>query len=141
MDIILGMKWLEFNYVHINYYNKTARFPKFIDNGELMFLSAKKVEELLENEAQMFAMFASLQVDSEVTSGDLHVVCEFPYVFQDDISDFPPECEVEFTIDLVPGTSPVSMAPYRMPTSDLGELMKQLKELLEKKFVQPSVSP
>lgn len=84
------MKWLEFNYVHINYYSKTVRFPEFVDSGELVFLSANQVEELLEDKAQMFAMFVSLQVSSEVASGDLPMVCKFPYVFPDDISDFPP---------------------------------------------------
>ena len=44
-------------------------------------------------------------------------------------------------IDLVPGTKPVSMAPYRMSASELAELKKQLEDLLEKKFVRPSVSP
>ena len=53
----------------------------------------------------------------------------------------PPEREVEFSIDLVPGTKPVSMAPYRMSASELAELKKQLEDLLEKKFVRPSVSP
>ncbi|MCI63111.1 cellular nucleic acid-binding protein, partial [Trifolium medium] len=48
------------------------------------------------------------------------------------ISDVPPEREVEFTIDLVPGTSPISMAPYRKSASELNELKKQLEELLEK---------
>ena len=45
-------------------------------------------------------------------------------MFPDDINDLPPEREVEFSIDLVSGTSPVSMAPYRMSTSELGELKK-----------------
>jgi len=53
----------------------------------------------------------------------------------------PPEREVEFYIDLVPGTKPVSMTPYRMSASELAELKKQLEDLLEKKFVRPSVSP
>lgn len=53
----------------------------------------------------------------------------------------PPEREFEFVIDLVPGTRPVSMAPYRMSASELAELKKQLEDLLEKKFVRPSVSP
>ena len=53
----------------------------------------------------------------------------------------PPEREVEFSIDLVPGTKPVSMAPYRMSASELAELKKQLEDLLDKKFVRPSVSP
>ena len=48
---------------------------------------------------------------------------------------------MEFAIDLVPGTRPVSMAPYRMSASELSELKKQLEELLEKKFVRPSISP
>ncbi|MCI96883.1 cellular nucleic acid-binding protein, partial [Trifolium medium] len=60
------------------------------------------------------------------------IVCEFPDVFPEDISDVPPGPEVEFTIDLVPGTSPISMAPYRISTSELNELKKQLEELLEK---------
>ncbi|MCI88369.1 cellular nucleic acid-binding protein, partial [Trifolium medium] len=62
-------------------------------------------------------------------------------VFPEDISDVPPEREVEFSIDIVPGTSPITMAPYRMSASELNELKKQLKELLEKRFVRPSVSP
>ncbi|RHN78856.1 putative nucleotidyltransferase, Ribonuclease H [Medicago truncatula] len=57
------------------------------------------------------------------------------------IPDVPPEREVEFSIDLVPGTKLVSMAPYRMSASELSELKKQLEDLLEKKFVRPSVSP
>ncbi|MCI58435.1 cellular nucleic acid-binding protein, partial [Trifolium medium] len=50
------------------------------------------------------------------------------------------EREVEFSIDLVPGTGPISMALYRMSASELKELKKQLEELLEKKFIRPSVS-
>ena len=46
---------------------------------------------------------------------------EFPDMFPEDVSDMPPEREVEFTIDLVPGTSPISMAPYRMSASELSE--------------------
>ena len=48
---------------------------------------------------------------------------------------------MEFAIDLVPGTSPISIALYRMSASELGELKKQLEELLEKQFIRPSVSP
>ena len=69
------------------------------------------------------------------------MVNEFPEVFPEDVNELPPEREVEFTIELIPGTSPVSMAPYRMSASELSELKKQLEELLEKKFIRPSVSP
>ncbi|MCI56435.1 RNA-directed DNA polymerase (Reverse transcriptase), partial [Trifolium medium] len=49
--------------------------------------------------------------------------------------------EVEFSIDVVPDTSPISMAPYRMSAAEFEKLKEQLEELLEKKFVRPSVSP
>ncbi|XP_058775066.1 uncharacterized protein LOC131649317 [Vicia villosa] len=108
INVILGMNWLEFNYVHINCYSKTLRFPLFGDNGEMMLLAAKQ----------------SLQNDREATSIELSVVCEFLEVFLNDISDFPPECEVELSIELVSGTSHVSMAPYRMSASEHNKLKK-----------------
>ncbi|XP_058755678.1 uncharacterized protein LOC131628887 [Vicia villosa] len=94
IELILGMNWLEFNYVHMNYFNKMLRFPKFGDGGELMLLNAKQLSECIRDEAVIFAMFASLQSNHEVTCVELPVVCEFPEVFSDDIGDFPLECEV-----------------------------------------------
>lgn len=47
---------------------------------------------------------------------------------------------MEFTINLVPGTSPMSMAPYRMSTSELSEMKKKLEDFLKKNFILPSVS-
>lgn len=66
-------------------------------------------------------------------------VCNFPKVFPNKIRDFPPECEVEFDIDLVSDISPVSITPYRMAASELSELKKLFEDLLKKKFVRPSV--
>jgi hypothetical protein len=86
-------------------------------------------------------MFTSLKESGEKGVGDLPVVQKFPEVFLDDITELPPEREVEFAIDLVPGTSPITFVPYRMSASELGELNQQLEELLEKQFIKPSVSP
>ncbi|XP_058764171.1 uncharacterized protein LOC131637563 [Vicia villosa] len=127
IDVILGMNWLEFNHVHINFYSKTVRLLEFGDGGKLMFLSAKQVEEILEDEAQMFAMFWALHVDREVVSVNLPVICEFPWVFPNDISDIPLVREVEFAIEFVPITSPASMDPYRMSASELDEMKKQFE--------------
>jgi len=69
-------------------------------------------------------MFALLKESSEKGVGDFPVVQVFPEVFWDDITELPPEREVEFAIDLVPGTSPILIAPYRMFASELGELKK-----------------
>ena len=53
----------------------------------------------------------------------------------------PPEREIEFCIDIVPGTDPISMPPYRMAPAELNELKEQLQELFDKGFIRPSTSP
>jgi len=53
----------------------------------------------------------------------------------------PPEHDIEFIIDLLPGTAPITKRPYRMSVGELEELKKQLKEWLDKKFIHPSSSP
>ena len=80
-------------------------------------------------------LYSSTEVKGKAKSDELPVVNEFPEVFPEDVSELPPEREVEFVIDLIPGTSPVSRAPYRMSASELSELKKQLEESLEKKFI------
>ena len=66
---------------------------------------------------------------------------EFEDVFSDEVPGLPPSREVEFSIYLVPGTGPVSMAPYCMTPAELVELKKQIEELMEKQFIRPSTSP
>lgn len=97
--------------------------------------------ECLKNDVQVFMMFILLKVESKAMIGDLLVVCDIPEVFPYDISDFLPKREVKFAVDLVPGTSHVSMAPCRTFGSEMSELKIQLKDFLEKKFVGPSVLP
>ena len=72
---------------------------------------------------------------------DIFVVREFLDVFLEDLSGLPPDREIEFSIDLLPGSSPISKAPYRMALVELRELKAQLQELLDKGFIRPSVSP
>lgn len=67
-------------------------------------------------------------------------MCEFPEVFSKDVTSLPLEREVEFFIDLVLGSAPVSISMYLMPPIELRELHRQLLELLEKNFISPSVS-
>jgi hypothetical protein len=69
------------------------------------------------------------------------VVCEFPDVFHEDLPGLPPERDVEFVIELKPGTTPISRRSYRMPPNELAELKTQLQDLLEKGFIRPSSSP
>jgi hypothetical protein len=72
---------------------------------------------------------------------DIRVVCEYPDVFPDDLPNVPLERDIEFLIDLLPGIAPISKRPYRMFVGELEELKKQLKELLDKRFIHPSSSP
>ncbi|XP_045791768.1 uncharacterized protein LOC123886495 [Trifolium pratense] len=120
IDVIFGMNWLIFNRVHINCCEKTVVFPKPEESSHLM--SRKEVVESLKEPVEVYALFASLKMEGEVKVEELPVVCEFPDVFPEDVSDVPPKREVEFTIDLVPGTSPISMAPYRMSASELNDV-------------------
>ena len=53
----------------------------------------------------------------------------------------PPDRDIEFVIELQPGTAPISRRPYRMTPSELAELKIQLQELQDKGFIRPSTSP
>ena len=75
--------------------------------------------------AQGYIIFTHLGVEQEVKTLVIPVVHEFEDVFPDEVSRLPPHREMEFFIDLVPGTGPVSMAPYRMAPAELVELKKQ----------------
>nr|GFC98212.1 hypothetical protein [Tanacetum cinerariifolium] len=66
---------------------------------------------------------------------------EFPDVFPDELPGIPPVREVEFNIELISGSEPISKAPYRMAPVELKELKDQLQELLERGFIRPSVLP
>ena len=74
------------------------------------------------------------------TIKDIPVVCEFPDVFPNDLPGLPPDGDVEFRIELIPGTAPVSRRPYRMPPNELAEHKTQLNELLKKGLIRPSSS-
>ncbi|KAL0539443.1 hypothetical protein IC582_023655 [Cucumis melo] len=79
--------------------------------------------------------------EPEVSLSSKPVVREYPDVFLDELPGLPPPREVDFAIELEPGTAPISKAPYRMAPAELKELKVQLQELLDKGFIRPSVSP
>jgi len=96
---------------------------------------------ILKNKIQGYLLLSSMESKEEVNLKNIVVVQNFPEVFPDDIPGLPPNREIEFSIDLIPGTGPISMAPYRMSPSEFTKLKKQLEDLLEKQFIRPSVSP
>jgi hypothetical protein len=72
---------------------------------------------------------------------NIPVACEFPDVFLEDLLGMPPDQDVEFVIELQPGTTPISKRPYKMTPNELAELKVQLNELLDKGYIRPSSSP
>ena len=72
--------------------------------------------------------------ENDLKLEDIPIVKDYPDVFLEDLPSLPPDREVEFTIDLALGTTPISKAPYRMAPMEL-------KELLDKGFIRPGVLP
>ena len=88
--------------------------------------------------------FLALVLDSKRGQVDVEkipVVKEFPDVFSEELPGIPPEREVDLSIEVVHGTTPISRAPYCMTPIELKELKTRLQELLDKGFIRPSVSP
>ena len=77
----------------------------------------------------------------QVNLEDIPMIKEFSDVFPEELLSLPSEREVDLSIEVVHGTTPISRAPYRMAPTELKELKTQLQELLDKGFVRPSVSP
>ena len=91
-----------------------------------------------------YEAFLALVLDSrreQVNLEKIHVVKEFPYVFPEELLGILPKREVELSIEVVHGTTPISRAPYCMASTKLKELKTQLQKLLDKGFILPSVSP
>nr|CAE05256.2 OSJNBb0115I09.18 [Oryza sativa Japonica Group] len=126
LDVILGMNWL-------------AQFQGVVD-------CARRTVTLYRGPEQPVVFFAP---PTSVSSSELHqiglseipIVREFGDVFPEELPGMPPKREIEFWIDLAPGTTPLYKRPYRMAANELAEVKKQLEELKEKGYIRPSTSP
>jgi hypothetical protein len=106
-------------------------------------ISAMQLKKCMRKGCQVYA----IQVTNLAIKGDkpkledFVVLCDFKDMFVDEIPELPPRREIDFSIDLLPGSAPISKAPYRMSLPELTELKIQLQELLDKEYIRPSVSP
>ncbi|KAA0060066.1 DNA/RNA polymerases superfamily protein [Cucumis melo var. makuwa] len=151
LDVILGMDFLFAHYASMDCHRKEVVFrkPGF---AEVVFrglrkgvsrslISVLKAEKLLRKGCTAFLAHIVVVQREKLKPEDVPVVKEFLDVFPDDLSGLPPDREIEFTIELLPGTAPISQASYRMAPSKLKELKMQLQELVDQGYIRPSVSP
>jgi hypothetical protein len=129
IDIILGMDWLR--------------------KYDRVMLCAKRAIRLTTEDGTIVEFNAAIQADQvsllnkvQVTSlNEIRVVQEYPDVFLEDLLGMLPDRDIEFIIELLPRTRPISKRPYRMPVNELVELKKQIAELQSKGFIHPSSPP
>ena len=79
--------------------------------------------------------------ERESVPEDVPIVRQYLSVFPDDLPGLPPDREIEFCIELILRTAPISRAPYRLAPTELKEIKPQLKELIERDLIRPSHSP
>jgi hypothetical protein len=72
---------------------------------------------------------------------EIPMVREFLDVFSNDLPGMPPKRDIEFKIELQPGTAPIARSPYKMSWDELAELKIQLRDLLDKGYIRPSSTP
>jgi hypothetical protein len=150
-DVVVGMDWLKPNKAQIICYNKTVLLvapdgTQITVYGErkrsgIHILSVAKARKYVTRGCPTFMAYVINSLPKERQIDDLEVVRDFKDVFPEDLPGLPPERQVEFRIDLAPGATPIAKTPYRLAPTEMQELMKQLQELLDKGFIQPSTSP
>jgi hypothetical protein len=123
IDIILGMDWL-------------SKYDRVIQ-------CARKAVKLTKKDGTSVEFIAMVQPDQDsvlnqtkaIVLEDIKVVREHPDVFLTELSGMPPDRDIEFLIELLPGTPPISKRSYRMAINELVELKKQIAELQAKGFI------
>ena len=150
-DIVLGMDWLSKHRATLDCYKKEVRLVCPEELGVIFqgirreiapsLINAMTASKMLRKGCQGYLAFIVDRRQEGTQLEDIPIVKEFPDVFPDDISGLPPDRDVEFTIDLIPGTELISIPPYRMAPVELRELKAQLEELLSKGFIRSSISP
>ncbi|KAL8156666.1 hypothetical protein AgCh_001672 [Apium graveolens] len=99
---------------------------------EKKFLTAIEARRLIRQGCEVYLAHVMDVEKESVRIEDILIVRDFPDVFPDELPELPPDREIEFMINLAPGTKPVSKAPYRMAPVKMKELATQLQELLDK---------
>jgi hypothetical protein len=129
VDIILGADWMTHHQVVLDIANHVTKVHSPTCGKFTLYLPSQETTQ-----SCAFSMI-------ELPLMKIPVVCEYADVFPDELSGMPPDRDIEFAIELQPGTTHISKRPYWMPPTEMAELKKQLQELLDKGFIRPNTSP
>jgi hypothetical protein len=134
IDVILGMNWLTKYQASPSCNKRTVKLVSF--SGEEVL-----VELVLSGSRKRSCHRITVHIEEIEPSEAINVVSEFLDVFPEELPGMPPERKIEFVIELIPGTAPISKRVYRVSRPELVELKKQIDELLKKGYIRPSTSP
>nr|ABA96940.1 retrotransposon protein, putative, Ty3-gypsy subclass [Oryza sativa Japonica Group] len=140
LDVILGMDWLTRHRGVIDCASRTIKLTNA--KGEVVIFQSPVPQKpgISLNQAAGEEQEVAVEKTTKKLE-DIPIVREYPEVFPDDLTTMPPKRDIEFRIDLVPGTAPIHKRPYRMGASELAEVKKQVDEQLQKGYIRPSTSP
>jgi hypothetical protein len=134
VDVILGMSWLMKYEASVSCDKRTVTLKS--PPGEEV-VAELRMPKTAKGDCHQISVDSKEANLLEV----IRVVSNFPDVFPEELPGMPPERKVEFAIELIPGTAPISKRAYRVSGPELVELKKQIDELLEKGYVRPNTSP
>ncbi|XP_070002457.1 uncharacterized protein [Nicotiana sylvestris] len=149
-DIILGMDWLSPHCAILNFHAKIVMLAMqgvplvgwrgTLDHTPSRFISFLKAQRMVEKGCDAYLAYVRDVSINTLSVDSFPVVRDFFDVFLADLLGMSPDRDIDFGIDLLPGTQPISIPPYSMDPPELKKLKDQLQELLNKGFIQPSVS-
>ena len=150
-DVILGMDWLSKYKAKIDCQQhkvtlrtlageRVSYYQNPPENGDRLVTLAQ-LSVLIRKGYPLYLCSVQDTKREDPSLEDIPVVNQYPDVFPDEIPGMPPPREIDFTIELVPGTEPISKPPYRLAPAELKELKEQLQDLLNKGYIRPSTSP
>ena len=150
-DVILGMDRLSRHQVIVDYRMKRVTL-RTLNEDEVTFIgersnhlsnviSAATARTMVRKGYEAYLAYVIDMVKVRPNESDIPIVSDFPDMFPEELPGLPPQREIEFAINVVPGVTPTSITPYRIDPVELKELKLQLQELLENGFIRPSVSP
>ncbi|XP_070045493.1 uncharacterized protein [Nicotiana tomentosiformis] len=141
-EVILGMDWFSSYHAILYFHAKTVslampEFPRLEWRGSSTGTSSQvisflKARHMVEKGWLAYLAFVRDTTAETPVLDSVPVVREFSNVFPVDLPSMPPDRDIDFGIDLVPGTQPISTSPFRMAPNELRELKEKLWELLEK---------